>query len=107
MSENMEKFRSLDGSHALVDLPFIRIIFQHGSPSSVGVNGCSIEDVIEVLVQRLLDFQGRSLACEENATALYHLEEAREALLLRRRRRQEQGVLGFNQPHKATDPAQR
>jgi len=103
MSENMEKFRSMDGSDAIVDQPYIKIIFQHGSPREVGINGCRIEDVIEVLVQRLLDFQGRDMACEENAQALYHLEEAREALLLRRRRREQQGVLGLRAPHKSED----
>lgn len=103
MSENMEKFRSMDGTDAIVDQEYIKIIFQHGSPREVGINGCRIEDVIEVLVQRLLDFQGRDMACEENAKALYHLEEAREALLLRRKRREQQGVLGLRAPHKPED----
>lgn len=101
MSEQMEKFRSLDGSEAVVEKDFIKIIFQHGNPNEVGVNGCGIEDVINVLVDRLLDFQGRDLACEENAQALYHLEMARESLLLRRKRREEQGVLGTREPHKS------
>lgn len=103
MSENMEKFRSMDGSDALVDQPFIKIVFQHGPPEQVGLNGCRIEDVIEVLVQRLLDFQGRDLACEENATALYHLEAAREALLTRRRRRELQGVIATREAHISKD----
>ncbi|MEM4407646.1 MAG: hypothetical protein QXI19_02780 [Candidatus Caldarchaeum sp.] len=103
MGEPMDKFRSLDGSDAVVDRPFIRIVFQHGSPEEVGINGCRIEDVIEVLVQRLLDFQGRELACKENEEALYHLEMAREALLKRRRRREQQGVLGKREPHVSED----
>lgn len=130
MGENMEKFRHLDGSDAVIDEPFIKITFQHGHPQEVGVNGCRIEDVIDVLIQliqnddkypavdepfikirfrrgrpgedesegalfedvidvlvnKLLTFQGRDLACEENATALYHLDCARESLLLQRRR---------------------
>lgn len=101
MSENMERFRSIDGSEHLVEQPFVHIVFQHGNPLDVGENGCLIEDVIEVIQKKLLDHQGRDLACEENATALFHLEMAREALLLRRKHRLEQGVLGTALPHKA------
>lgn len=100
MGENMEKFRHIDGSEAVVDTDFIKVVFQHGHPQMVGINGCRIEDVIDLLVDKLLNFQGRDLACEENATALYHLDMAREALLLRRRRREQQGVLGVNQAHR-------
>jgi hypothetical protein len=99
MGENMEKYRHIDGSDALVETEFIRIMFQHGSPKEVGINGCRVEDVIDIITQKLLDFQGRELACEENATALYHLQMAREALLLRRRRREQQGVLGERESH--------
>jgi hypothetical protein len=99
MGENMEKFRHLDGSEALVETPYIRIKFQHGHPVDVGSNGCRIEDVIDVIVTKILDFQGRDLACEENAAALYHLDLAREALLLRRRRREVQGVIGKRERH--------
>jgi hypothetical protein len=98
MSENMERFRGIDGSDGIVDKPHIHIIFQHG-PVADGINGCRIEDVIEVLQERLLDHQGRGLACEENATALYHLEAAHDALLIRRRRREKQGVIDTDKPH--------
>jgi hypothetical protein len=102
MGENMEKFRHIDGSEAQVNLKFINITFQHGHPGDAGVNGCRVEDVIDVLVDKLLNFQGRDLSCEENATALYHLDLAREALLLRRRRREQQGVLGSSQKHESS-----
>lgn len=105
MSENMEKFRSLDGSEALAQRPYISIVFQHGHPNEVGVNGCRVEEVIDVLVDRLLDFQGRDLACEENAEALEHLHFAREALIKRRRRREQQGVINSQSPHKSIDLA--
>lgn len=105
MSENMEKFRSMDGTEALVQRPFIEIVFQHGHPNEVGVNGCRIEDVIDVLVDRLLAFQGRDLSCEENAEALEHLHLAREAMILRRRRRETQGVVNTQQAHKSADLA--
>jgi hypothetical protein len=101
MGENMEKFRHLDGSEAVIERPYLRIQLQHGDPRDVGVNGCRIEDVVDALVDKLLDFQGRDLACDENATALYHLEMAREALVQRRRRREQQGVLGTRAPHRS------
>lgn len=101
----MEKFRSLDGSEALVQRPFINIVFQHGHPNEVGVNGCRIEDVIDVIVDQLLAFQGRDLACEENAEALEHLHFAREAMLVRRRRREQQGVLNTQTTHESADLA--
>jgi hypothetical protein len=102
MGEDMEKFRHIDGSEAQISTKYINITFQHGHPGDVGVNGCRVEDVIDVLVDKILNFQGRDLACEENATALYHLDLAREALLLRRRRREQQGVLGTLQKHQST-----
>lgn len=105
MSENMEKFRSMDGSEAIVKRPFIDIVFQHGHPNEVGVNGCRVEDVIDVLVDRLLDFQGRDLGCAENAEALEHLHFAREALIKRRRRREQQGVLNTQNAHESADLA--
>lgn len=101
MSANMEPYRSIDGSDGFVCKPYIHIIFQRGSVDERGVNGCRIEDVIEVLQERLLDHQGRALGCEENATALYHLDKAREALLLRRRRREAQGVLNSAELHQS------
>ena len=101
----MEKFRSLDGSEALVVRPFIQVVFQHGHPNEVGINGCRVEDVIDVAVDRLLDFQGRNLSCEENAEALEHLYLAREALGKRKRRREQQGVINTQQQHVARDTA--
>lgn len=106
MSENMEGFRSMDGSDGFVCKPFIHVVFQRGAVPEVGINGCRIEDVIEVAQNRLLDHQGRGMSCEENADALYHLEMAREALVTRRRRREVQGVLNTHQPHESTVPLQ-
>lgn len=107
MSENMEAFRSMDGSDARIKTEFIDIVFQHGPPDEVGINGCRIEDVIDLLIKKLLDFQGRPLACEENAEALNHLELACEALIKRRRRRERQGVLGTRATHEPDTAATR
>ena len=103
MSENMERFRHLDGTSARIDTEYIKIDFQHGNPDVVGKNGATIEEVLEVLVQKILDFQGRELACLENAVALWHLDAAQEAMLQRRMRRQEQGVLGSKDKHQTEE----
>jgi hypothetical protein len=94
---------SMDGSVSIVCQPFIHILFQRGPINEVGVNGCRIEDVIEVLQAKIEDHQTRKLACEENATALRYLTLARDALLTRRGRRIEQGVLNTKTPHQSAD----
>jgi len=99
MSENMEQWRHIDGSDAIVENEHMRIVFQHGNPKEVGINGCRVEDVIEVVIQKLLDFQGRNLSCEENRIALEHLSDAQEVLISRRRRREQQHVLGTPKKH--------
>ena len=91
--------RHLDGSLATIDLPFVKITFQHGSPHEEGINGCRVEDVVDCLVDKLIDFQGRIMACPENDSAIYHLGLAREALAQRRKLRERQGVLGTLVPH--------
>lgn len=103
MSVNMEKWRHIDGSDAVLETEHFKIVFQRGNPAEVGINGCSVEDIIEALTQKLLDFQGRDLACKENQLALFHLSSAHEALVLRRRRREDQGVLGTSDTHDSPD----
>jgi len=80
--------------------PVIDIRFQAGPIQERGVNGCAIEDVIDVLVTRLEGFQKGPFRCRENAIALTHLETAKLWLLERTRKRQAQGVEGTNAPHK-------
>lgn len=110
----MEYKETMDGSPALVESygstkfnyhggetepAYIRIKFQAG-PLPDGVNGCSIEDVIDVLVTRLEGFQKGNFRCRENALAITKLEEAKLWLLERTRKRQVQGVEGTMQSHK-------
>ena len=103
---------TMDGSPALVesygsqkfDNPgdgsaYVRIKFQAGPLQEVGVNGCSIEDVIDVLTTRLEGFQRGPFKCRENALAITKLEEAKLWLLYRTSKRQRQGVEGTNAPH--------
>ncbi len=95
----MEKFRHLDGNESTIELPHIKIEFQHGDPNIEGINGCRIEDVLDVITEKLLDFQGRDLNCKENAEALMQVDKAREILILRRRRREQQGLIGKRKKH--------
>lgn len=91
--------RHLDGAAAVIDQSFIKIVFQHGPVHAEGVNGCRTEDVVTLLIEKLLDFQGRSMACEENEQAIYHLTQARAALDSRRIKREQQGIVGTLVPH--------
>ena len=93
--------RHMDGSLAVVDQPFVSLTFQHGPPHEEGINGCRIEDVIDVLTEKLWDFQARSMACPENDKAIYHLGLAKAALVSRRGAREQQGVLGTLAKHKS------
>ena len=77
----------------------ILIHFQCGPLKEVGVNGCSIEDVIDVLVARLEDFQAGSFKCRENALAITKLQEAKHWLGHRTALRQQQGVEGTMRTH--------
>lgn len=78
---------------------FISIKFQEGPIPEVGVNGAHIEDVIDLLVERLRGFNEGPLRCRENSLAITHLEEAGNWLLRRQVNRLEQGVQGTMQPH--------
>ncbi len=94
------KFRGLDpGTNVAPDEGVIDIRFQAGPLQEVGVNGCSIEDVIDVLTARLEGFQRGDFRCRENALAITKLEEAKQWLLYRTMKRQQQGVEGRNQAH--------
>ena len=81
--------------------PFISVKFQSGPVHDVGINGCRVEDVIEVLLGKLKRYQLEDLACPENEMAIKHLEFALQALVQRRKTRQEQGVFDTHQPHKS------
>lgn len=78
---------------------YVRIEFQEG-PEANGINGCQTEDVLELLITRLEQFNAGPMRCRENACAKTHLEEARFWLWERTRKRQEQGVEGQDVPHR-------
>lgn len=78
----------------------ISIKFQEGSVKEAGVNGCQIEDVIDILLERLRRFQAGALPCRENKWAILHLENAQRWLVSRTVARKEQGVEGTTKKHK-------
>ena len=94
---------AMDGSAAHVRdaAGFVNIKFQCGPIGEVGVNGTSIENVIELLERRLEGFQKGAFKCRENALAITKLQEARLWLEERTRTRVAQGVEGKNQAHVA------
>jgi hypothetical protein len=79
----------------------INIKFQQGPIPLVGRNGAFIEDVIDVLIDRLVGFQEGDYACDENDKAIEHLEAAKDALIERAMKRTEQGVEGTYQSHES------
>ena len=81
------------------EVNYINIKFQEGPIAGVGVNGVQIEDVIDVLVDRLKDFQKGTYDCRENSLAITKLEEAKLWLNERTRVRVEKGIEGFNVGH--------
>lgn len=99
MIQQEVKSGSKFGGGDVVESPYIRVVYQSGIPTEVGVNGCRIEDVIEVAVDKLERFQSGPLACEENAEAIRFLKLARQSLSERIQRRREQGVWNTMSAH--------
>jgi hypothetical protein len=101
MSMDLLRTSGVEGGEVL-ETGFIRVVFQKGIPSKVGVNGCRVEDVLEVAAARLQEFQDGPLACPENEEALNHIRSAIAAMHERARRRKEQGVLNTMSPHQTS-----
>lgn len=79
---------SLDGAELIV------LSFQKGPIGEVGVNGVTHEVLLAVLADRMRGFQAGPFACEANASALAHIEEAQRALQQRTLERMRRGVEG-------------
>jgi len=95
MDEKEKEQDGRDGSAAhIIKEGFIDIKFQSGPVKENGKNGCQIEDVIRVLVDRLQGFQAGRFRCEENNTAIVHMQSALRALQSRTRDRISRGVEG-------------
>lgn len=74
-----------------------KIEFQKGPRNEEdSVSGVIDSDLLEIVRDRLTDFQAGPFACEYNAEALVHVEEALKALNRRVEDRIERQVLGTN-----------
>lgn len=96
--ENVQYYICRAGERA--DLPageFGHVIFQEGPVAEHGVNGCFMEDLITICIDRLKAFQSGALPCVENETAMKHLEEALYYLDLRTKDRQAREVEGSSE----------
>ena len=82
-----------------IETEHIRIKFQSGPIKEHDVNGCTMEDVLNVVLRRLNEHQATSFKCRENAIAITKLEEALHWLNHRTRARIEQGVEGTDVKH--------
>lgn len=101
MVEQLVKSPSKNGGE-IVESEFIRVVYQSGLPTEVGVNGCRPEDVIDVVVDKLEKYQLGPLACEENREAIRFLKLAKQSLNQRTRRRQDQGVWNTMTQHETS-----
>ncbi len=102
---NKEKQEAMDGSPSKIgdEAGYIHIKFQCGPVQEHGVNGTSIENVLDLLKQRLEGFQKGPFRCRTNAVAITKIEEAIMWLEERTKQRVAQDVEGTNQPHKEVE----
>jgi hypothetical protein len=87
---------------------FAGIRFQKGPIREAGVNGCQMEDLLAIVVDRLDGFQAGSFACPENELARGYVKQALCCLNHRTQERCRQGIEGTNQrrhfrPYSADD----
>jgi hypothetical protein len=78
----------------VVKSPYFLIKFQSGPIPVAGVNGCQIEDLIRVCIDRLKRFQAGKAPCEENRKAIINLHYALGYLDARTRNRTKRSVEG-------------
>ncbi len=56
------------------------IFFQHGIVEEKRVNGCFVEDLLAISLDRIMYYQMGEFACEENEKAMEHIETAMRIL---------------------------
>jgi len=96
---------AMDGSSPSVSdaAGYIHIKFQCGPIKEHGINGTSIENVLELLKTRLEGFQKGPFRCRTNAIAITKIAEAMMWLEERTKQRVKQGVEGTNVKHKEVE----
>ena len=77
-------------------MEFVNIKFQDGPIKEHGVNGCQVDDVLEVALNRLKELNSGDFRCKENSCAIAHIEEAMMWLEKRTRDRIQRGVEGYD-----------
>jgi len=78
--------------------PFLVICLQYGHVQEVGVNGCSNEDLLAIVLDRLLCLQEGKFPCDENESAITAVKLALVYLNSRIADREKRGVEGQNKP---------
>ena len=73
------------------------IAWQRGSLNEADRNGAFLIEVVEVCLNQIEYFQDGKFQCQENAEAIFHLEQAIASLKSRRNRREQDGTLGTTQ----------
>ena len=73
------------------------ISWQRGSLNEAGRNGAFLIEVLESCLSQIEYFQSAKFQCQENADAIYHLEESISYLQSRLNRRKNSGTLGTTQ----------
>ncbi len=73
---------------------YTMILFQNGPIPEKGTNGITHENLLAILEDRLIGFQSGPFACDENAQALHHIQEAQRILKSRTEKRIARGVEG-------------
>lgn len=98
---SMEAFARGDAPRVFHDAPgdkidrkYISIKFQSGPTGEAGENGCQIDDVLSLLIERLEGFQSGPAKCAENNMVIIKLMEARMWLEERTHDRVRRGVEG-------------
>ena len=82
------------GDNAKNHPPSMPVIFQHGPPAEVGVNGITDEILLAIVIDRLQIFQEGAYACQQNADCLKHLRAALELKHYRSIDRHNKGIEG-------------
>ena len=77
--------------------PGFTIAWQRGPLTEAGRNGAFLSEVLDACRHQLAYFEYNRHACQENADALGHLEQAIALLEARRARRAAAGTLGTTQ----------
>ena len=74
------------------------ISFNGDSNNQLGIRGCYEEDLIEIVIDRLMRFQQGELVCVENEMALKKFKDGVEFLRNRTNERKARGIEGTSKP---------